>query len=268
MNRPIAIIQARLGSTRLPGKVLADLGGAPLLARMIERLRAARTLAGIVVATPDTPADAPLRALMGGLGVDCFAGSERDVLARYAGAAAACAADPIVRLTADCPLIDPAIVDRCVETFLSTPGCDYAGLGGAFPDGLDTEVIAARALAHVHREAYLRSDREHVTPYIKSRPHEFRCVTVPFPAPLGAARWTVDEPRDLELVRAVFARLHRPGEVFGWQDIAALLTREPALARINTGIGRNAGYRRSLAEDLRDEAEAERAPTPNAEPLP
>ena len=268
MSRPIAIIQARIGSTRLPGKVTADLGGRPLLARMIERLRAARTLAGIVVATPDGAADMPLRALIAGLDVDCFAGSERDVLSRYAGAAAASGADPIVRLTADCPLIDPAIVDRCVETFLATPDCDYAGLGGAFPDGLDTEVIAARALAHVNREAYLRSDREHVTPYIKSRPHEFRCVTVPFPAELAGARWTVDEPRDLELVRAVFARLHRPGVVFGWRDVATLLAREPALAAINGDIERNAGYRRSLEDDLRDEAQAERGPTPTAEPLP
>jgi spore coat polysaccharide biosynthesis protein SpsF len=268
MTRPIAIIQARLGSTRLPGKVTADLGGKPLLARMIERLRAARTLAGIVVATPDTAADAPLRALVAEIGVECFAGSERDVLSRYAEAAAVSGADPIVRLTADCPLIDPEVVDGCVETFLATPDCDYVGLGGAFPDGLDTEVIAARALAHVNREAYLRSDREHVTPYVKSRPHEFRCVTIPFPADLGSARWTVDEPRDLELVRAVFARLYRPGEVFGWRDIAALLAREPGLAAINGGIERNAGYRRSLADDLRDEAEAERGPTPIAEPLP
>ncbi len=247
--RTTAIVQARLGSRRLPGKVLADLAGAPLLARMIERLRAARTLARIVVATTEHPADAPVRELAAALGVGCFAGSEDDVLARYVGAAEAFRADPIVRLTADCPLIDPALVDRCVEAFADRPGCDYASLGGEFPDGLDTEVISARALARAHAEARLPSEREHVTPYVWKQATVFAAVTVVFPRPLGGRRWTVDEPRDLEFVRAVYARLHRPGYVFGWADVEALLAREPALAAINAGIERNAGYRRSLARD-------------------
>jgi spore coat polysaccharide biosynthesis protein SpsF (cytidylyltransferase family) len=238
-----------MGSTRLPGKVLADLGGAPLLARMIERLRAARTLAAIVVATTDRPGDEPVRALAAGLGVGCFAGPEDDVLARYAGAAARFAADPVVRLTADCPLIDPALVDLCVTAFLETPECDYASLGGEFPDGLDTEVIAAGALARADVEARLPSEREHVTPYIWTRPERFHCVEVVFPRRLGGRRWTVDEPRDLELVRAVYARLHRSGAAFGWSEIEALLGREPALAALNAGIERNAGYRASLARD-------------------
>ncbi len=249
MSRVVAVVQARMGSTRLPGKVLADLGGAPLLARMIERLGAARTLEAVVVATTTLAADAPVRALAADLGVGCFAGPEDDVLARYAGAAREFAADPVVRLTADCPLIDPALVDRCVEAFFATPGCDYAALGGEFPDGLDTEVIGAAALRHADADARLASEREHVTPYVKKHPELFRSTTVPFPAVLGARRWTVDEPRDLELVRAIWARLYRPGEVFSWQAIEALLVREPALAAINAGIERNAGYRVSLARD-------------------
>jgi spore coat polysaccharide biosynthesis protein SpsF len=249
MSRPIAIIQARMGSSRLPGKVLADLGGAPLLARMIERVRAARTLAGIVVATSDLAQDEPIRALTAALGVDGFAGSESDVLARYAGAAVRFGADPIVRLTADCPLIDPEIVDRCVEAFRATPGCDCLGLGGPFPNGLDTEVVAASALRRAHAEALLPSEREHVLPYVWKHPERFRCGVYTFPEPLGHCRWTVDEPRDLELVRAIFSRLHRPGHVFGWREIAALVAREPALGRINAGIERGAGYRRSLEAD-------------------
>ncbi len=248
MPRVTAIIQARMGSHRFPGKVLADLAGAPLLARMIERVRAARTLEAIVVATPAGEADAPLRALAARLGVACFAGSEDDVLARYAGAAAQVGADPIVRLTADCPLVDPELVDACVMHFRSG-GHDHVSLGGEFPDGLDTEVIAAAALARAAAEARLASEREHVTPYIWKHPARFRCATVPFPEPRGGCRWTVDEPRDLEFVRAVYARLHRPGHVFGWREVVALCAREPGLAALNAGIERNAGYRRSLEQD-------------------
>jgi len=249
MSRTIAVIQARMGSTRLPGKVLADLAGAPLLARMVERVRAARTVDGIVIATSDQADDAPVRALADELGVGCFAGSAVDVLARMAGAARTFGADPVVRLTADCPLIDPSLIDRCVTTFLGTPGCDHAGLAGAFPDGLDTEVIAARALFHAAAAAELPSEREHVTPYILNRPDAFACLRIPFPVPLGDLRWTVDEPRDLELVREIYRRLYRPGEIFGWLDVAALLAREPELLQLNRGIERNAGYRRSLAQD-------------------
>jgi spore coat polysaccharide biosynthesis protein SpsF (cytidylyltransferase family) len=246
--RPIAVIQARMGSSRLPGKVLADLGGAPLLARMIERVRGARRVAAIVVATPEGPLDEPVRELARHLGVGAFAGSAEDVLARYQGAATRFAADPVVRLTADCPLIDPEVIDACVERFAAT-GCDYAGLAGEFPDGLDTEVIAAGALARAAAEARLPSEREHVTPYLKAHPDRFRCVPVEFPERLGERRWTVDEARDLAFVREVYRRLYQPGRIFGWREIEALLAREPELGRLNAGIERNAGYRRSLERD-------------------
>jgi spore coat polysaccharide biosynthesis protein SpsF (cytidylyltransferase family) len=236
-----------MGSTRLPGKVLADVAGAPLLARMLERVAAAKTLTGIVVATPAGDADAPLRALVEKLGVPCFAGSEDDVLARYVGAAAMVKADPVVRLTADCPLIDPAIIDACVGCFLGGV-YDYVALAGEFPDGLDTEVVSADALRRAHAEATLPSEREHVTPYVWNRPQTFRCATVPFPEARGA-RWTVDEPRDLEFVRGVYAQLYRPGGVFRWQEVAALCDRDATLAALNRGIERNAGYRRSLERD-------------------
>jgi spore coat polysaccharide biosynthesis protein SpsF (cytidylyltransferase family) len=248
-GRPVAIVQARVGSTRLPGKVLADLAGAPLLARMIERVRACRTLAGVVVATTDRSADDAIAALAETLGVDVFRGSEDDVLARYADAADRFDADPIVRLTSDCPLIDPTLVDRCVEKFLATPGCHHLSLGGEFPDGLDTEVIDARALRRADADAKLASEREHVTPYIWNRPAIFRLAHLRFPKKLGNRRWTVDEPADLAFVRAVYARLWRPGYVFGWEEVEDLCRREPVLAAMNAGIVRNAGYRKSLAAD-------------------
>ena len=253
MGRPVAIVQARIGSQRLPGKVLADLAGAPLLARLVERVRAARTIADVVIATPDGPGDAAIRALAADLGAGCFAGSEDDVLARYAGAAARFDADPIVRITADCPLIDPALIDACVGRFLDG-GWDHVSVGGEFPDGLDTEVVAASALARAHAEARLRSEREHVTPFVWKRPERFRCTTVVFPEPRGGCRWTVDEPRDLAFVRAVYARLYRPGRIFGWRDVIALCAREPELARMNAGIERDAGYRRSIEADAMEGA--------------
>jgi spore coat polysaccharide biosynthesis protein SpsF len=258
MSRTLAVIQARMGSTRLPGKVLADLAGAPALVRMVERLRFAKTLDDIVVATTNSPADAPLRAVAAEMGLDYYAGSERDVLGRYAEAAEHFAADPVVRLTADCPLIDPALVDECITRFRTPEGVPYdcVGLGGDFPDGLDTEVIAARALTQADREARLPSEREHVTPYLWKHPEMFRLWRVVFPAALAHRRWTVDEARDLELVRAIYARLYRPGQIFGWQAIEELLRREPELAALNAGIERNAGYRRSLGDERRAAAGA------------
>jgi spore coat polysaccharide biosynthesis protein SpsF len=253
-DRPVAIIQARMGSSRLPGKVLADVAGAPLLARMVERVRRAHTLSAVVVATPEGPADAPVRALAARLGIGCFAGSEEDVLARYAGAAERFGADPVVRLTADCPLVDPELIDRCVERFREG-AFDHVALGGEFPDGLDTEVVATAVLRRAHAEARLASEREHVTPWIWKRPERFRCAVVAFPRACAGWRWTVDEPADLAFVRAVYDRLHRPGHVFGWRDVAALVDREPALMALNAGIERNAGYRRSLERD-REEARA------------
>ena len=246
----VAIIQARMGSTRLPGKVLADLHGAPLLARMIERLRYALTFDRVAVATSAAAIDAPVRGLAESLGVGCFAGSENDVLARFVGAAERFDADVVVRLTADCPLIDPVVVDGCVSHFVAAhPPLDIVGLGGEFPDGLDTEVISAAALRRAHGEARLASEREHVTPYLWKNPERFRYATLVFSVALGDRRWTVDEPRDLDFVRQVYARLYQPGQCFGWQQIETLLQREPHLAAINCDIERNAGYRRALAED-------------------
>ena len=122
-------------------------------------------------------------------------------------------------------------------------------LGGEFPDGLDTEVIALAALRRAHAEARLRSEREHVTPYVWKHPDRFRLLTVPFPVRLGDQRWTVDQPEDLAFVRAVYARLYRPGHVFGWREVARLVTQVPALRRLNAGIERNAGYRLSFEKD-------------------
>ena len=247
----IAIVQARMGSTRLPGKVMADLLGKPLLARVIERAQAIRDIAAVVVATTTAERDRPLLDLAREYHAEAFAGSEDDVLDRYYQAASALGADVIVRLTADCPLLDSGVSARVVARF-SRGDVDYAcnTLPPTFPDGLDTEVLSFAALERAWRQARLTSEREHVTPYIWKHPAEFRLVNVTNAVDRSALRWTVDEPQDLEFVRAVYHRLHRADRTaFGMQEVIDLLEREPGLGAINVRLARNEGYAKSVRED-------------------
>jgi spore coat polysaccharide biosynthesis protein SpsF (cytidylyltransferase family) len=246
--KAVAIIQARMTSTRLPGKVLADLGGRPLLARVVERARLARTLAEVVVATTVNTTDDPVAALCASLGLPCFRGSEEDVLDRYHGAAGAHGADPVVRITADCPLLDPAVVDRVMGAYIEG-GCDYASntLHRSYPDGLDTEVFSYAALDTAWREARLASEREHVTPFIWKNPARFRIRQVVQPRDLSALRWTVDEPADLAFVRQVQALL--PEGATSMEAILEVLAAHPELAGLNANVKMNQGYRKSLQND-------------------
>jgi len=232
----VAVVQARTGSTRLPGKVLADVAGRSMLARVCERLGRAGTVDGVIVATTTEPADRAVAAECARLGVPCFRGSEWDVLGRYHDAAAAWGAEVVVRVTADCPLIDPEVVDRVVLAFLDARP-DYASntLERTWPRGLDIEVFTAAALARAHREARLPHEREHVTPYLYGHPQQFRLLAVTGPDRLGHLRWTVDTPDDLRLVREIYARLGSEG-VFSWRDAARLCKREPALAELNRHV--------------------------------
>ncbi|MBI4789816.1 MAG: glycosyltransferase family protein [Chloroflexi bacterium] len=247
----IVILQARMGSTRLPGKVMADLLGKPLLARVIERAQMIPGIDRVVVATTTAERDRPLLDLAKEYHAEGFAGSEDDVLDRYYQAARQVGAEVVVRLTADCPLLDPDVSARVLARFLQGD-VDYVcnTLPPTFPDGLDTEAFSFAALGRAWREARLTSEREHVTPYIWNHPAEFRIANVTHAVDLSRLRWTVDEPQDLEFVRAVYARLHCDGNPpFGMNDVLALLAREPTLTRINTGFARNEGYAKSLRED-------------------
>lgn len=248
MSRTVAIVQARLGSRRLPGKVLADLEGKPMLARQFERLARCKTLDQLLLATTTEPSDEPVAALASSLGLATYRGSLDDVLDRYYQAAKAARAGTVVRITADCPLIDPVVSDDTVRLYRSG-GLDYASTGSLYPDGLDTEVFSFQALETAWREARLASEREHVTPFIYKNPDRFRIKTMTPERDLSAQRWTVDEPADLEFVRQVYRRLYRPGGVFLMKDVLELLEREPGLRALNEGIGRNEGYAKSLAED-------------------
>lgn len=244
----VALVQGRMGSRRLPGKVLADIGGRPMLWHMVNRLRQARLIDRIVVATSDSPGDDPIANFCGQEGIDCFRGSEEDVLDRFYRAGRRFGAQAMVRLTADCPLIDPVVIDRVIKEYKSG-GYDYVTntLRYTFPDGLDVEVFSFAALKRCWREAHSPTQREHVTPYIRTSGH-FRLGNVENEDDLSqeAHRWTVDEPEDLEFVRQVYRHLNKEGEIFLMADVLRLLAQRPQLKRLNQRKVRNAGYYQSL----------------------
>ena len=220
-------------STRLPGKVMADLGGQPLLGHMLARVRRAKCLDAVWVATTVNATDDPVAAFCESKGAPVFRGDEADVLGRFAGAAAAAAADVIVRLTADCPMTDPALIDEAVER-RAAGGFDYLSNAGVrtYPDGLDIEVFTRAALDEANRDARLPFHREHVTPYLRTGLYadiptgRFKVGNAEAPADFSHLRWTVDTPDDLERVRAIVGGLP---EAYGWMDALALVTRRPEL---------------------------------------
>jgi glutamate-1-semialdehyde aminotransferase/spore coat polysaccharide biosynthesis protein SpsF (cytidylyltransferase family) len=246
-----AIVQARMGSSRLPGKTLADVAGRPMLARLVERARLIDGVDAVVIATTDRPADDAIVAFADAAGLPVHRGSEADVLDRVHGAAERFGVSVIVRVTPDCPLLDPAVAGRVLARFRAAAGAlDYVSntQPPTFPDGQDTEVFSLAALATAWREARLGSEREHVTPFIWKQPHRFRLANVTHAEDLSHLRWTVDEAADLDFVRAVYARLgaDRP---FGLAEVLALLRREPALLEGNRSLTRNEGYAKSLRAD-------------------
>jgi glutamate-1-semialdehyde aminotransferase/spore coat polysaccharide biosynthesis protein SpsF (cytidylyltransferase family) len=247
----IAIIQARMSSTRLPGKVLADIAGQPMLERVFARVKQSRRVTSIVVATSENGADDAIAEYCAQKGIALYRGSESDVLDRYYQAAKLHRAETIVRVTADCPLIDPEVVDRVVVAYL-TDDCDYASntLVCTYPDGLDTEVFSWAALEIAWQAARREADREHVTPYLRSSGRlRLRNVECELGRSLGGHRWCVDDARDLDFVRAVYARFGK-NLAFGWRDVLSLLDADPTLAQLNSGAIRNAGYYHSLAQEL------------------
>ena len=244
-----AIVQARMGSTRLPGKTLADVAGKPMLARLVERARRIPGVERVIIATTEKPADEAILRFAADHDLPAYAGSEEDVLDRFYQAARRFGVSVVVRVTPDCPLLDPAVSGLVVDRFVEARGAvDYASNTHppTFPDGLDTEVFSFAALARAWREATAPSEREHVTAYIWKHPELFRLLNVARDPDLSDRRWTVDEPTDLEFARAVYDRL---GETFGVDDVLALLRRQPELEAINRGPARNEGYARSVRAD-------------------
>ncbi|MGC1466245.1 MAG: aminotransferase class III-fold pyridoxal phosphate-dependent enzyme [Pseudolabrys sp.] len=251
--KTVAIIQARMGSSRLPGKVLTDLGGKPVLAWSVRAARAALGVDEVWVATSDAKSDDAIADWCKANGIAMHRGSESDVLDRYAGAARASGANVVIRLTADCPLLDPAVIAQTVRLRAVT-GADYASNidPPTWPDGLDCEVVTAEALFTAAREATRASDREHVTPFIRNNRHRFSAETLICPLPaLAAERWTLDTPGDLELLTALAARL--PADrAPSYLEVLAVLDREPQLRALNQNEDRNAGLVASAAAEALD----------------
>jgi spore coat polysaccharide biosynthesis protein SpsF len=232
----VAIVQARMGSTRLPGKVLKDLEGETMLARVVQRLRRATLIDEVLIATTDEKADDAIVTECRRCSVPVFRGDEKDVLDRYFRAAQLTKAEVVVRITADCPLIDPQVTDKTVGAF-KEQSPDYASncIVRTYPRGLDTEVMTVRALERAWRTANKPHERAHVTPYIYEHPDEFKLLSVTGAEDYSGHRWTVDTPEDLEFVRAIYARFKDQPE-FGGPDVLDLVASEPALAELNQSI--------------------------------
>jgi spore coat polysaccharide biosynthesis protein SpsF len=257
----VALIQARMKASRLPGKVLLDIGGKPMLARVVDRTRRSRFVDQVVVATSTEEADDPIKSYCSEQGFDCYRGSLHDVLDRCYQAAKSRSAGVVVRITADCPVIDPLVIDQTLQAFFGmgpqlikesdstkqqfTPTTESAWDFAAnrlpppwkrtFPIGLDTEVCTFNALETAWREADQPHQREHVMPFLYENDQRFRVLLVNHDPDYGSLRWTVDTPQDLELLREIFNRFGGRDE-FSWLEVLEIFNREPELAGINAGV--------------------------------
>jgi len=245
----VAIVQARVGSTRLPNKVMKEIGCVPMIELLLSRLSHAKQIDQIVVATSIDSKNQPLAEHVKKLGYDCVRGSENDVLQRYLDAAHASQADIVVRVTGDCPLIDPTLVDEVISRF-KLQQVDYLTntLPPTYPDGLDTEVFALAALERAARESQDPFDHEHVTPYLR-RPGLFKTAGVTHVEDLSNLRWTVDEPSDFEVVSNVFAHF-APDIYFSWKQVLELHQNHPELFAANQTIMRNEGATMGTGQKL------------------
>jgi len=248
--KTVAIVQARMGSTRLPGKVLMDIAGQPMLRRVIERLKHTKLLDDIVIATSTNDEDKPVIKLAEQNKVKSYAGSPNDVLDRYYQAAKLYKADVVVRITADCPLIDPQVVDKVIK-YYKAGKYDYVSnvVKPTYPDGLDTEVFSYRSLTKAWQEAKLTSEREHVTPYIWKNTAIFKIGGIQNTTDYSSLRWTVDDRKDIEFIREVYRHLYKKNKMFYMGDVLGLLKQHPELLKINQGTARNEGYTKSVLED-------------------
>ncbi len=231
---------------------MRSLAGRPVLWHVLTRVRVCSRLDGVVLATTALEEDQCLVKLAEELGVPVYRGSEEDVLDRYYQAARRFSASAVVRITADCPLIDPDVVGQAVQVFQEAAGrYDYVSntVERTFPDGQDVEVLSFQTLERAWKSASLPSEREHVTPYVWKHPERFRIGQFHHDPDLSHLRWTLDEPADLVFLQAVYDELWRPDEIFGVQAVLALLARRPELQRVNAHIPTNEGYMRSLRVD-------------------
>ncbi len=232
-------VQARMGSTRLPGKVLKPVLGKPLLEFLVERLRQAKEIADVVILTTTQPADDVIVQFCQKKGIACLRGSEDNVLERYYQAALQRRPDAIVRVTSDCPLIDPEVLDQVVREFKTlSPHIDFVAntLEGTYPRGLDVEVFSFQALEKAFQEAHFPEEFEHVTVYFYRYPNLFRLKNVAYPTSLRQHRWTVDTSEDLALITLILEHLYPRNPYFRLKDILELLRQHPEWSQLNAHI--------------------------------
>ena len=241
----VAIIQARMSSKRLRGKVLMQLAGIPVLEHVVQRVSYCKTINQVVVATSSDISDDDIETWCIDHKVECFRGNLSDVLDRFYQAAKYYQAEAIVRITADCPVIDPAIVDEVVEGY-QVGSFEFYGLAGEFPDGLDCTVFSFSAIERAWNEAALPSEREHVGPYIEKNPEIFKSGALVKFKRMSHHRWTLDEPDDFKLLSFIFNELYEKGSIFYTHQIIKLLEINPEISNINSNIIRNEGYQNSL----------------------
>jgi len=239
-RRSVAILQARMSSTRLPGKVLKEAGGRVLLDRMVERARRAKTVDRVVVATTTDSSDDAIAAFCTDNEIEFTRGSLQDVLDRYYQAARQYQADIVVRLTGDCPLIDPDLIDEVVNALIHA-SADFAcnrlppPFKRTYPIGLDVEAATFSALQRAWQEAKEKHEREHVMPYLYEVPGRFKVVQLNLAEDLGHLRWTLDTPEDLEFLQTVYAMLDNRND-FTWREVLNLVRQHPGLQEINAGV--------------------------------
>lgn len=245
----VAIVQARMGSTRLPNKVMKQINGVPMIELLLERLSKSKRIDRIVLATSVDHRNISLVDHVRNLGYPCEQGSEDDVLARYVQAAKTHDADIVVRITGDCPLVDPALVDECIDIFFKS-GADYCSNTNppTYPDGLDVEVFTIKALEQANLESSKPFDHEHVTPYLRES-GKFQMAMHVYHDDLSKLRWTVDESEDFEVIEKVFTHFH-PRTDFSWHEVLELQKNKPHLFAINQKIGRNEGMEMGTGQKL------------------
>ncbi len=235
-----AIVQARTGSSRLPNKVILDLAGRPLILFLIERLKRSRFLDEIILATTNKKRDNKLAKLFQNVGLKVVRGSEEDVLSRFFDAVNSSDSDIFLRITGDCPFVDPEIIDQVIETFINND-VDYGSNidPPSFPDGLDVEIFSKEALIIANKDCIDKKDREHVTPYLRESGF-FRTINIMNQNDLSQLRWTVDEKEDMELVRSI-VKYFEGNSDFYWKDILPLYDAYPNMFKINEKFKRNEG---------------------------
>jgi len=244
-ERVVAIIQARMGSSRLPGKMLMPLAGTTVIRHVVDRARRIEGVHEVRVATTDTARDDALASHCRDAGIPVFRGDEQDVLKRYADAARDARAGVVMRITGDCPLLDPAESARVLRAFLAAENCEYASnIEPPFlPDGLDTEVIRASTLYRLSRDVDDPALREHVTLFIRRHPERFNTLSITGEPDLSSLRWTLDEEADYRMLSSLFDILKRENREGGVADVLDVLRRHPEIAETNAGLERNAAIK-------------------------